>query len=58
MSLFESAGDVDLQSSLSGKAIREKWLKRRTTIKVKVNKAYNPQRNSFIIMYLWNIPLF
>lgn len=37
MALLEAAeDDVDLQSSLSGKVAREKWLKRRTTIKVKV----------------------
>ena len=40
VSLLEASYDnLDLQSSLTGKASREKWLKRRTTIKVKVTNV-------------------
>lgn len=49
VSMFESSGDVDLQSSLSGKASREKWLKRRTTIKVK-NLQPNHRGNDVMVL--------
>lgn len=49
VSLFESSGDVDLQSSLSGKVSREKWLKRRTTIKVK-NLQPNHRGNDVMVL--------
>ncbi|XP_056002501.1 protein retinal degeneration B-like isoform X4 [Ostrea edulis] len=50
MALLEAAeDDVDLQSSLSGKVAREKWLKRRTTIKVK-NLQSNHRGNDIMVL--------
>nr|XP_022338913.1 protein retinal degeneration B-like isoform X2 [Crassostrea virginica] len=50
VSLLEASYDnLDLQSSLTGKASREKWLKRRTTIKVK-NLQPNHRGNDIMVL--------